>query len=164
MKKSEIIILDHNADKKTHGLDAWQGITWDYPENVRNTQELAKPEPLKKETFLREFSLLMEHTNRKEPSTPLLQKYFGIISAKLTEQRFLSACEAVYTQEKLYSSDLIAFLCNYHVNERVTNAAAYQTPAILEQAATVDIITPEQRRQGTNAQRNKLYAQAREVL
>ena len=159
----EIIRLDNNADEYTLGSLDWQGITWDYPENVRNTQELAKPNPLTLEVFAREYTLILEHLGRKKPSDPLLRKYFDILSAQLTEKRFLSACEAVYTTEKLYPSDLVAFLANYHKNTRETNSAAYQAyePVVLDDLSVSTVkLEPKQ---GTNQRKSELWKQAREV-
>jgi len=127
----EQVLIDEQRPE-TLGLEAWQGVTWDYSENIRvpEPQTLTKTDDLSLETFMDEFTLLLEYfgkTKEGKPtlSQPLLQKLYQVLSSNLTETRFKAACEAVYFHD-LYWAKLMHFLLNFHVDKNVLNSQAYQ--------------------------------------
>lgn len=116
------ILLDESLADKL-GDDAWHGVAWCY-ENELPEKPLATYKKLSLPTFAREMTLLAAHFNR-DISDPLMEKYFAIVSERLSEEKFLEAANAAYGED-LHWAKLIAFLVNFHQNQAVPAQEAYK--------------------------------------
>ena len=125
----QIHIIDHTRPE-THEQEAWQGITWDYAENIRTFETLAVPDELTPKIFNSEFVLLLEYFNKANNGKPiftdaLINRIYKVLSQNLTATKFREACNAVYYHELTWTK-LVPFLLKHHLSSRKQNSAAYQ--------------------------------------